>query len=102
MQDHIGASSPLLVGPRLRILACQCSDPGGTPSSKPPGYSQVRENGSGKIKTFRAVKNGKEMSVDSRGRIKSCNSGSDPDAALANVIRSRWRPYAIFVGTRDR
>jgi hypothetical protein len=36
------------------------------------GYSQVRENGSGKIKTFRAVKNGKEVSVivDSRGQIK--------------------------------
>jgi hypothetical protein len=36
------------------------------------GYSQVRENGSGKIKTFRAVKNGKEVSViiDSRGQFK--------------------------------
>ena len=36
------------------------------------GYSQVRENGSGKIKTFKAVKNGKEVSVivDSFGRIK--------------------------------
>jgi predicted RNA binding protein YcfA (HicA-like mRNA interferase family) len=36
------------------------------------GYSQVRENGSGKIKTFKAVKNGKEVSVivDSRGQIK--------------------------------
>ncbi len=35
------------------------------------GYSQVRENGSG-IKTFKAVKNGKEVSVivDSFGRIK--------------------------------
>jgi hypothetical protein len=36
------------------------------------GYSQIRENGSGKIKTFKAVKNGKEVSVivDSRGQIK--------------------------------
>ncbi len=36
------------------------------------GYSQVRENGSGKIKTFKAVKNGKEVSVivDSFGQIK--------------------------------
>jgi hypothetical protein len=35
------------------------------------GYSQIRENGSGKITTFKAVKNGKEVSVvvDSRGRI---------------------------------
>jgi hypothetical protein len=33
---------------------------------------EIRENGSGKIKTFKAVKNGKEVSVivDSRGRIK--------------------------------
>jgi hypothetical protein len=36
------------------------------------GYSQVRENGSGKIRTFKAVKNGKEVSVivDSFGQIK--------------------------------
>jgi hypothetical protein len=36
------------------------------------GYSQIRENGAGKIKTFKAVKNGKEVSVivDSRGQIK--------------------------------
>ncbi len=36
------------------------------------GYSQIRENGSGKIKTFKAVINGKEVSVivDSRGQIK--------------------------------
>jgi hypothetical protein len=36
------------------------------------GYSQIRENGSGKIKTFKAVKNGKEVTVivDSRGQIK--------------------------------
>ena len=36
------------------------------------GYSQVRENGSGKIKTFKAVKNGKDVSVivDSFGRKK--------------------------------
>jgi hypothetical protein len=36
------------------------------------GYSHIRENGSGKIKTFKAVKNGKEVSVivDSRGQIK--------------------------------
>ena len=36
------------------------------------GYSQVRENGSGKIKTFKAVKNGKDVSVilDSFGQIK--------------------------------
>jgi predicted RNA binding protein YcfA (HicA-like mRNA interferase family) len=36
------------------------------------GYSQVRENGSGKIKTFKAVKNGKEVRVilDSRGQIQ--------------------------------
>jgi predicted RNA binding protein YcfA (HicA-like mRNA interferase family) len=36
------------------------------------GYSQIRENGSGKIKTFRAVKNGKEVTVimDSGGHIK--------------------------------
>ena len=36
------------------------------------GYSQVRENKSGKIKTFKAVKNGKEVSVivDSFGQIK--------------------------------
>jgi hypothetical protein len=36
------------------------------------GYSQIRENGSGKIKTFKAVKNGKEVSVivDSRGQIR--------------------------------
>jgi hypothetical protein len=36
------------------------------------GYSQVRENESGKIKTFKAVKNGKEVSVivDSFGQIK--------------------------------
>jgi hypothetical protein len=35
------------------------------------GYSQIRENGSGKIKTFKAVKNRKEVSVivDSRGQI---------------------------------
>ena len=36
------------------------------------GYSQIRENGSGKIKTFKAVKNGKEVRVvvDSLGQIK--------------------------------
>jgi hypothetical protein len=36
------------------------------------GYSQIRENGSGKIKTFRAVRNGKEVTVilDSGGHIK--------------------------------
>ena len=36
------------------------------------GYSQVRENGAGKIKTFRAVKDGKEVRVilDSSGQIK--------------------------------
>ena len=36
------------------------------------GYSQIRENGAGKIRTFRAVKNGKEVSliVDSTGHIK--------------------------------
>lgn len=36
------------------------------------GYSQIRENGSGKIKTFRAAKNGKEVTVilDSTGQIK--------------------------------
>jgi hypothetical protein len=36
------------------------------------GYSQIRENGSGKIRTFKAVKNGKEVSVivESRGRIQ--------------------------------
>jgi predicted RNA binding protein YcfA (HicA-like mRNA interferase family) len=36
------------------------------------GYSQVRQNGSGKIKTFKAVKNGKQVSVivDFRGQIK--------------------------------
>jgi hypothetical protein len=36
------------------------------------GYSQIRENGSGKIKTFKAVKNGKEVTVilDSSGKIK--------------------------------
>jgi hypothetical protein len=36
------------------------------------GYSQIRENGAGKIRTFGAVKNGKEVSVivDSRGQIK--------------------------------
>ena len=35
------------------------------------GYSQIRDNGSGKIKTFRAVKNGKEVTVivDSLGQI---------------------------------
>jgi predicted signal transduction protein with EAL and GGDEF domain len=35
------------------------------------GYS-IRENGSGKIKTFKAVKNGKDVSVivDSFGQIK--------------------------------
>jgi hypothetical protein len=36
------------------------------------GYSQIRENEAGKIKTFRAVKDGKEVRVvmDSRGQIK--------------------------------
>jgi hypothetical protein len=36
------------------------------------GYSQIREMHSGKIKSFRAVKNGKEASVivDSTGHIK--------------------------------
>lgn len=36
------------------------------------GYSQVREMPSGKIRTFKAVKNGKERSiiVDSNGHIK--------------------------------
>jgi hypothetical protein len=36
------------------------------------GYSQIRGNGSGKITTFKAVKNGKEVTVvmDSRGQIK--------------------------------
>jgi hypothetical protein len=36
------------------------------------GYSQVREMPSGKIKTFKAVKDGKERSiiVDSNGHIK--------------------------------
>jgi hypothetical protein len=36
------------------------------------GYSQIRENGAGKIKTFKAVKNGKEVRVivDSLGQIK--------------------------------
>ena len=36
------------------------------------GYSQIRENGSGKIKTFRAIKNGKDVTVilDSLGKIK--------------------------------
>ena len=36
------------------------------------GYSQIRENGSGKIKTFKAVKNGKEVRIilDSSGKIK--------------------------------
>ncbi len=27
------------------------------------GYSQIQDNGAGKIRTFRAVKNGKEVSV---------------------------------------
>jgi hypothetical protein len=38
---------------------------------KAAGYSQIRENGAGKIKTFKAIKNGKEVSliVDSRGQI---------------------------------
>jgi predicted RNA binding protein YcfA (HicA-like mRNA interferase family) len=36
------------------------------------GYSQIRENGSGKIRTFRVVKNGKDVTVivDSLGKIK--------------------------------
>jgi hypothetical protein len=36
------------------------------------GYSQIRENGAGKIKTFKAVKDGKEVRVilDSSGQIK--------------------------------
>jgi hypothetical protein len=36
------------------------------------GYSQIRENGSGKIRTYRAVKRGKEVSVimDSFGQIR--------------------------------
>jgi len=36
------------------------------------GYSEIREMPSGKIKSFKAVKNGKETSiiVDSSGRIK--------------------------------
>lgn len=36
------------------------------------GYSQIREAPSGKIRSFRAVKNGKEVSiiVDSAGHIK--------------------------------
>ena len=45
------------------------------------GYSQVRENGSGKIKTFKAVKNGKDVSVivDSFGEttmVASCSRRS--------------------------
>jgi hypothetical protein len=45
----------------VRLHACQAA-----------GYSQIRENGSGKIKTFKAVKNGKEVTVilDSSGKIK--------------------------------
>ena len=41
------------------------------------GYSQVRENGSGKIKTFKAIKNGKDVSVivDSFGQIRNYNGG---------------------------
>jgi hypothetical protein len=36
------------------------------------GYSHIRENGSGKITTYRAVKQGKEVSVimDSFGQIR--------------------------------
>jgi hypothetical protein len=36
------------------------------------GYSRIRENGSGKIVTFKAIRNGKEVSlvVDSFGKIK--------------------------------
>ena len=36
------------------------------------GYSQIRENGAGKIRTFKAVKDGKEVRVvvDSLGRVK--------------------------------
>jgi hypothetical protein len=36
------------------------------------GYSQIRENGAGKIKTFKAVKDGKEVRVvvDSLGHVK--------------------------------
>jgi hypothetical protein len=36
------------------------------------GYSQIRENGAGKIKTFKAVKDGREVRVvvDSLGHVK--------------------------------
>lgn len=36
------------------------------------GYSQIRENGAGKIRTFKAVKDGKEVRVvvDSLGHVK--------------------------------
>jgi hypothetical protein len=39
---------------------------------KSAGYSQIRENGAGKIKTFKATKDGREVSVivDSGGQIK--------------------------------
>jgi hypothetical protein len=42
------------------------------PKLEAAGYSQVREAPSGKIKSFKAVKNGKDVSVivDSTGHVK--------------------------------
>jgi hypothetical protein len=64
------------------------------------GYSQIRENGSGKIKTFKAVKNGKEVSVivDSRGQIKELQHAETlwnlSTAKLKRRFRQNWAEMA--------
>jgi hypothetical protein len=68
------------------ILACAVTDANALTQEEllakleAAGYSQVRENGSGKIKTFKAVKNGKDVLVivDSFGQIKKLQSQSNP------------------------
>jgi hypothetical protein len=69
---------PSLLFPAIAVTLCACSTVRALTQeeiktkTEAAGYSQIREMPSGKIRTFKAVKNGKERSiiVDSNGHIK--------------------------------
>lgn len=59
---------------------------------QPAGYSQIRETPSGKIKSFRAVKNGKEVSIiiDSLGHAKELQWMANRRAMKASKPLSKF------------